>query len=183
MATWTARADLPLGDHTVRDARAFTLAAAQAWQPEVSTEILLLAVEELTAALVARVRGEDAPAEHSLVLELVAAEQGLRVSLADSSAVRSLAADLPHAAPGLVGLLLAAARDWGDEPYRGGYRLWFEVGPPEEPPTGPALHDLADPAADPDLEAELALRRLRRDPAPVDRPTAAELHELLGAPR
>ncbi|NMO93870.1 hypothetical protein [Actinomycetospora sp. TBRC 11914] len=185
MATWTAHTDLPLGEHTVRDARAFALAAAQSWEPDVASDVLLLAVEELTAGVLAQVAREAVPAEHSLVLELDATEDGLRVSLADSSAVRSLAADLAHAAPGLVGLLVSSARGWGDEPHRGGYRIWFELGRPGEPTADPTPSADIDPDVDPDVEAELELRR-RRTPTPalrVDPPAAALLHVFLERPR
>ncbi|MFC5061752.1 hypothetical protein [Actinomycetospora atypica] len=163
MATLTARIDLPVGEHTVRDARSFAFLTAQAWEPDVSTEDLVLLVDELAAALVRRAEGEN-----GLVLELSAAEHGLRVSLCDGAAARSAAAAVLRGATALVGLLVTAADRWGDEPYQDGYCLWFDLGPvrpatPLDTPTDPDDED-------PDVAVEALLRSRRALPPEEDLP-------------
>ena len=178
MATLTAHTDLLVGDHTVGDARAFALAAAAAWRCGVSNETLVLLVDELVAAV-----RERTDTEHGLVLELVAHEaQGLRVTLADGSAVRATAADVVRGAPHLSALLTSLAARWGDEPYRGGYSLWFDLGPADpDPHGGPLRPDQPDA----EIEVEALLRRHRatsREPA-LDASTAARLAAWFGPDR
>jgi hypothetical protein len=178
MATLTAHADLLVGDHTLGDARSFALAAATAWRCGVSNETLVLLVDELVAAV-----RERADAEHGLVLELVAHEaQGLRVTLADGRAVRATAADVVRGAPHLSALLTSLTVRWGDEPYRGGYCLWFELGQEDPHPRGGPLRP---DEPDADIEVEAFLRRHRatsREPA-LDASTAARLAAWTGPDR
>jgi hypothetical protein len=174
MATLTAHADLPVGDHTVRDARDIALATAAAWQCEVSTETLLLLVDELAGAV-----REHASGEHSLLLEMhVHDGQGLRITLADGAAARATAADLVAGTPALAGLLESLAARWGDEPYQGGYSVWFDLGPEGPEPQGrPSRPD--EPDVEVEVEVEEHLRRHRAAgptarPA-LDAPTTARL--------
>jgi hypothetical protein len=154
MATLTAHADLPVGDHTVRDARTFATAATAAWQCEVSIETLLLLVDELAGAV-----RERASYEHDLLLTLSAHDaHGIRVTLADGAAARATAADLVAGTPALAALLATLAARWGHEPYQGGYSLWFELDPVEpDARDGP----LSAAGPDVDLEVEAHLQRHR----------------------
>lgn len=120
MSTLSATVDLPVTAYTVRDARTLTLALVAAWDSGVSREDLCLLVDDLTADVV-----DHAAAESSLVLELTLADELLRVGLADGSAIRPVADDVTQ-----VGPSWALAHRWGDEPYRGGHRIWFELRPP-----------------------------------------------------
>jgi hypothetical protein len=174
MATLTAHADLPVGDHTVRDARTFSLAATAAWECEVSIETLLLLVDELAGAVRERASGE-----HDLLLTLSAHDgRGIRVTLADGNAVRAAAAAVVEGAPALAALLATLAARWGHEPYRGGYSLWFELDPVEPDARGGSLR--ADGSGvDIEVEVEAHLRRHRAAaPAaspPLDASAAARL--------
>lgn len=154
MATSTAHAGLLVGDHTARDARAVALAVVEAWECEVSVETLLLVLDELVDAV-----RERASTEYGLVLELSTHDgQGVRVTLADGSAVRATAEDVVRGAPVLAALLSSLTARWGDEPYRGGYSLWFDLvadGP--APPNGLPRSD--EPDVDLDVEAYLQRRR------------------------
>jgi hypothetical protein len=151
MATLTATVDLPVTAFTVRDARLISLDIVAAWDTGVSREDLGLLVDDLTENVVAR-----AALETSLVLELTLADETLRVGLTDGSAVRPVADDLTALVP-----TWALAHRWGDEPDRGGHRIWFELVPPADPPR--AL------AADPEIED--ALTDVLRPPAPRQPPT------------
>jgi hypothetical protein len=104
----------------------------------VSIETLLLLVDELTEAVL-----ERAGTEHGLMLALSAHDaQGVRVTLADGSAVRATAEDVVRGAPTLSALLESLTARWGDEPYEGGYSIWFELAPEEPDPTlGELLSD------------------------------------------
>lgn len=119
MSSLTAAVDLPVTASTVRDARAITLGVVASWTSGVSREDLTLLVDDLTADVVDHAEGES-----SLVLELTLDEELLRVGLADGSAVRPVAEDIPG-----VGPSWALAERWGEEPYRGGHRVWFELRP------------------------------------------------------
>jgi hypothetical protein len=172
MATLTAHADLLVGDHTVRDARAVALAAAAAWRCEVSIETLLLLVDELAGAV-----REHASGEHSLLLALdVHDGQGLRVTLADGAAARATAAELVAGTPALAGLLESLAARWGDEPYRGGYSVWFEIGPAAPDPEGGALRP-DEPDVEVEVEEHLRRHHVAGAPAPraLDASTTARL--------
>ena len=162
MATSTAHADLLVGDHTARDARAVALAVVEAWECEVSVETLLLVLDELVDAV-----RERASTEYGLVLELSTHDaQGVRVTLADGSAVRATAEDVVRGAPVLAALLSSLTARWGDEPYRGGYSLWFDL--------------VADGPAPPTRVA--ALGRARRRPRRRGVPAAAAWGRTLRAP-
>jgi hypothetical protein len=182
MATLTAHVDLIVGDHTVRDARAVTLAAVAAWGCEVPIEALLLLVDELAGAV-----RDHAGEEHSVVLALSAHDaQGIRVTLADGAAVRATAADVVRGAPGLAGLLESLAARWGDEPLQGGYSIWFEVAPVEPGTIGPALRPdepglglAVELGVEADLQRERAARRSEL-PA-VDASSATRLDAWFGA--
>jgi hypothetical protein len=129
MSTLTATVDLPVTDHTVRDARVITLDLVTAWACGVSREDVALLVDDLTADVVAH-----AESEASVVLEVALDDDVLRIGLADGSAVRPVAA-----AGGIAGPHAALAHRWGHEPYRGGHRVWFELVPPVvEPAPEPA---------------------------------------------
>ena len=159
MATLTATIDLPVTAFTVRDARCVTLDLAAAWDSGVSREDLTLLVDDLTADVVAHAGGES-----SLVLEMSLSGDVLRVGLADGSAVRPLAAAATTLEPHR-----ALARRWGDEPYRGGHRVWFELVPPTDP------DDTAlDPGPD-DVDLDLDLDPGLDDPdEPRPEPEAVE---------
>jgi hypothetical protein len=122
MSTFTAAVDLPVTDHTVRDARVVALDAARAWDSAVSQVDLALLVDDLTADVVAHAGGES-----SLLLELTLSDESLRVGLADGSAVRPVAAKLDRSDP--LGVLRVLASRWGHETYHGGHRIWFELTP------------------------------------------------------
>lgn len=135
MATLSATMDLPVTSFTVRDARTLTLALVAAWESGVSREDLSLLIDDLTSDVV-----DHATAEASLVLELTLADELLRVGLADGSAVRPVAEDVTHVDS------WALAHRWGEEPYRGGHRIWFELRPPV-PETGDDLAVTAEDVA------------------------------------
>ncbi|MDD7938416.1 hypothetical protein PHK61_08290 [Actinomycetospora lutea] len=122
MSTLTATVDLPTTTFTVRDARTITLALATAWSAPAAVEDLAVLVDDLTSDVVAHAGNET-----SLVLELSLADEVLRVGIADGSAVRPVARGETHGLPHA-----ALARGWGEEPYRGGHRIWFELGPAPE---------------------------------------------------
>jgi hypothetical protein len=147
MATLTATVDLPVTAFTVRDARLISLDLVAAWHAPVSREDLSLLVDDLTTGVVAR-----ATLEASLVLELTLADEVLRVGLTDGSAVRPVADDISALVP-----TWALAHRWGGEPDRGGYRVWFELVPPDDEPRALPL--------DPETDAALA-DVLGRPPAP-----------------
>jgi hypothetical protein len=123
MSTLTAAVDLPVTDHTVRDARVATLDLVEAWDSAVSRLDLALLVDDLTEDVVAHAGGES-----SLLLEVTLSDELLHVGIADGSAVRPVAAQIEHGvAPGVLPIL---AHRWGHETYRGGHRVWFELIPP-----------------------------------------------------
>jgi hypothetical protein len=173
MGTLTAHADLLVGDHTVRDARAFALSTTAAWDCEVPLETLLLLVEELAGAV-----RDRAGTEHSLTLMFTVHDgQDLRVTLADGAAVRATAEQVVRGAPTLAGLLGSLAGRWGDEPYRGGYSLWFELGVADpEPADEPSRPD--EPDVELEIEAYLQHHRGVEPPA-VDPATAERLEGWL----
>lgn len=155
MSTLTATVDLPTTTYTVRDARTITLSLATAWSAPAAVEDLAVLIDDLSSDVVAHARNET-----SLVLEMSLADEVLRVGIADGSAVRPVAegetAGLRHA---------ARASGWGEEPYRGGHRIWFEIGPA---PAGEPAPD-AVPAAEVWRSLEQALDAARSG---EDDPTA-----------
>src|SRR4051794_8671800 len=150
MSTLIATVDLPVTDHTVRDARVITLNLVTAWSSGVSREDVALLVDDLAGDVVAHAEGEA-----SLVLEVALDDDVLRIGLADGSAVRPVAA-----AGGSVGPHAALAHRWGEEPYRGGHRVWFELVPP-----------VAGPAPEPGDVDTLVREEVRRAALAAPRPT------------
>jgi hypothetical protein len=70
--------------------------------------------------------------EANLALEVAAAEDWLRISVADGSSVRPVVRELSKDRPRGRGLRLvqAIAHRWGSEDHHGGKRVWFELAPP-----------------------------------------------------
>ncbi|MCD2187327.1 hypothetical protein [Actinomycetospora soli] len=120
MTTLSATVDLPVTEHTVRDARVLVLDLVDSWDSTTCRVDLALLIDDLSSDVVSHADGE-----HDLRLELTLHEDLLRVSLADGSAVRPAVVD---ALTGRLRLLAALASRWGHEPYRGGHRVWFELG-------------------------------------------------------
>jgi hypothetical protein len=161
VSTLSAAVDLPVTDHTVRDARVLVLDMAASWGAAASRIDLALLVDDLTEDVVAR-----AGAENALRLEVRLDDELLRVSIADGSAVRPVAAEMASAvAP--PSLLATLASRWGEEPHHGGHRIWFELTPATDPASPPddldappiaiaQLHEalgLAPPAPESTIEA------------------------------
>ncbi|WP_433798412.1 hypothetical protein [Actinomycetospora sp. CA-084318] len=144
MTTLSAAVDLPVTDHTVRDARMLVLDLVDSWDTTTSRVDLALLIDDLSSDVVSHADGE-----HDLRLELTLHEDLLRVAIADGSAVRPAVVD---ARTGRLRLLAVLAQRWGHEPYRDGHRLWFELGA-ASPPTG---LDLGDEVA-PEVGARLRL--------------------------
>ena len=146
MTTLTAAVDLPITEHTMRDARTLVLDLADSWDTGTYRVDLALLVDDLTADVVAHASGEN-----DLRLELTCHEDVLRVAICDGSAVQPAVADARD-------LLDVLAHRWGHEPYQGGQRVWFELD--ALPAPAPRVEF---PAA---VEARLRLLLLR-SPMPV----------------
>ena len=128
MSGYTARVDLPPVVASVPLARHTTLDLLRAWGSPHDLDDAALLVSELVANVVDHVQGEAV-----LTLELVLAEDWLRISVADGWSVRPVVRELEKDRPRGRGLQLveAIADRWGAEDHHGGKRIWFELAVPE----------------------------------------------------
>ncbi len=127
MSSFTARVDLPPVVRSVPLARHVTLDVLQGWDARHDLDDAALLVSELVSNVVDHVEGEAV-----LTLELALADDWLRISVADGSAVRPVVRELGEERPRGRGLQLlqAIADRWGAEDHEGGKRVWFELRPP-----------------------------------------------------
>ena len=127
MSSYTASVDLPPVVASVPLARHVTLDLLRVWGSGHDLDDAALLVSELVANVVDHVQGEAV-----LTLELVLAEDWLRISVADGSSVQPFVRALGAHQPRGRGLQLvqAIADRWGSEDHRGGKRVWFELRPP-----------------------------------------------------
>jgi anti-sigma regulatory factor (Ser/Thr protein kinase) len=127
MSSRTAAFDLPPHVTSVPAARHLLLELLRVWDVPHDREDAALLVTELVANVVDHVGGEA-----NLALEVAAAEDWLRISVADGSSVRPVVRELSKDRPRGRGLRLvqAIAHRWGSEDHHGGKRVWFELAPP-----------------------------------------------------
>ena len=127
MSSYTASVDLPPVVASVPLARHVTLDLLRAWGSGHDLDDAALLVSELVANVVDHVQGEAV-----LTLELVLAEDWLRISVADGWSVRPVVRELEKDRPRGRGLQLveAIAVRWGSEDQHGGKRIWFDLAVP-----------------------------------------------------
>lgn len=135
MTQLRALIDLPAEPGSVAHARTAVRGVLEAWQKGAVVDDAVLVVSELVTNAVLHAPGTD-----SLELEIVDLADGVRVQLADGSAVRPVIRELASGPDlssehgrGLV-IVQALARRWGSEEHQGGKRVWVEIGPAEEDP-------------------------------------------------
>jgi len=127
MSSRTAAMDLPPRVTSVPAARHLLLELLRAWDVPHDRDDAALLVTELVANVVDHVAGEA-----NLTLEVAAAEDWLRISVADGSSIQPVVQELSKDRPRGRGLRLvqAIAERWGSEDHEGGKRVWFELSPP-----------------------------------------------------
>ncbi|MGR6966245.1 ATP-binding protein [Geodermatophilus sp. URMC 61] len=132
MSTLTAAVDLRPVPASVPVARHLVLDLLGAWKAPHDAGDAALLVTELVANVVDHVDGRA-----SFTLEVTLAEDWLRVSVADGSALRPAVREFEVAAPRGRGVRLVEgiADRWGVEDHSDGKRVWFELAPqgPEVP--------------------------------------------------
>jgi anti-sigma regulatory factor (Ser/Thr protein kinase) len=120
----TARLDLHATLHSPSTARHVVDELLTAWGAREYSSDAVLVVSELVANVVDHV-GDGA----NVVVELRLSDQGLRVSVADGSAVRPVVRALAECGPRGRGLRLVGslAHRWGCDEYEDGKRVWVEL--------------------------------------------------------
>lgn len=127
MSTLRASVDLPPVARSVPVARHLVLELLHSWRAPHDVDDAALLVTELVANVVDHVGGDGL-----LTLELVLAEDWLRIAVVDGSGVRPVIRQLDTGNPRGRGMRLVAAiaDQWGAEDHHGGKRVWFELRPP-----------------------------------------------------
>ena len=130
MGQLRALVDLPATEQAPGTARTVVGALASAWGLADLVDDARLVVSELVTNAV-----QHAPGPESFELELVRRAEGLRISLADGSAVRPLVHELDPARPSGRGLAIVQvlSSGWGAEDHHGGKRVWADLDWPAPP--------------------------------------------------
>jgi hypothetical protein len=110
---------------SVPTARHVVVELLRAWQVPHDLDDAALLITELVSNVIDHVAGEA-----TLTVEAESSGTWLRLGVVDGSAVLPVVQELDHDRPrgrGLRMLQLIAVR-WGSEEFRGGKRVWFELG-------------------------------------------------------
>lgn len=121
---WRASADLPATPHAPAAARGLVRALLGAWElRDLADDASLVVSELVTNALV------HAPGVDTFELEVVRRSRGVRLSLADGSAVAPLVREMQHESEGGRGMRIveALASGWGADEHHGGKRVWVDL--------------------------------------------------------
>ncbi|MBY3554528.1 ATP-binding protein [Modestobacter lapidis] len=126
MSALSARIDLPAVPRSVVAARRVLRELLAAWGASQDRQDAELLATELVANVVDHVGGDG-----GLSLEIVLAEDWLRIAVVDGSAVRPVVQGLSGVRPRGRGLQMVAAiaTRWGVEDHSGGKRVWFDLVP------------------------------------------------------
>jgi anti-sigma regulatory factor (Ser/Thr protein kinase) len=122
---WRATVDVPATVHGPRTARRIVSALLAAWGlDELRFEAELLVSELVTNAF------RHTPGTAKFELELEGHSAGLRIYLADGSAIRPVVRELREDDPDGRGMQIvqATAARWGADDHAGGKRVWVEIG-------------------------------------------------------
>lgn len=125
MTSSNATIDLPPRSTSPAAVRHLTRALLSTWGlADGNIDDAVLAVHELLVNALQHAGGEA-----NLELQLSYAEHGLRVSLADGSAIRPMVRELDRTAERGRGMRLVAAlaERWGIDDYHGGKRVWLQL--------------------------------------------------------
>jgi anti-sigma regulatory factor (Ser/Thr protein kinase) len=119
--------DVPLDPAAPSMARSVTAAIAHGWGMSDLVDDAELVVSELITNAY-----RHAPVTQSVELELIRRDGGMRIAVADGSAVRPLVRELERDRQGGGGwglrLITALATEWGSEDHQGGKRVWVDLG-------------------------------------------------------
>lgn len=124
MAQRRAVVDIPATVHGPHGARRVVSAVLEAWgRNDLIGDAQLLISELVTNAV------QHAPAADILELELVERATGVRIILADGSAIRPIVAQLSDDAPSGRGMRIveAIAQSWGADEHKDGKRVWVDL--------------------------------------------------------
>jgi anti-sigma regulatory factor (Ser/Thr protein kinase) len=125
MSTLRASFELPPTLAAPRTARVILAQLLSAWAVDESVvEDAGMLVHEVVANVV-----DHAGSDIALEVDVVAADEWLRVGVADGSSVRPVIRELdPRASRGRgMQIVSSIARDWGAEDRDGGKRVWFDL--------------------------------------------------------
>jgi anti-sigma regulatory factor (Ser/Thr protein kinase) len=124
MAQMRALFDIPATEHGPSAARRVVTAVLSAWGlADLRADAVLIVSELVTNAY------QHAPGTDSLELELVRRDNGVRIWLADNSAVMPVIRELvgPERRGRGMYIVAALATAWGAEPHHGGKRVWVDL--------------------------------------------------------
>jgi anti-sigma regulatory factor (Ser/Thr protein kinase) len=125
MGQLRALVDVPASARGPAAARGVVAALLPVWnRGELVDDVELVVSELVTNAF------RHAPGSDTFELELTTTDSGVRVSLADGSAIRPVIHELSPDSPTGRGMSLvrALAADWGAESHSGGKRVWVLLG-------------------------------------------------------
>jgi anti-sigma regulatory factor (Ser/Thr protein kinase) len=131
MAQMRALFDIPATVHGPSAARQLVTAVLSAWRlADLRADAILIVSELVTNAY------QHAPGTDSFELELVRRDHGVRIWLADNSAVMPVIGELIGPEPRGRGMHIVAAlaTAWGAEAHHGGKRVWVDLDQEPTPP-------------------------------------------------
>ena len=127
MAQWRALVDVPGTNRGPAAGRHVTAAVLPAWGLAHLVESAQLVVSELITNAY-----QHSPQSDSFELELSQRGKGLRIALADGSAIRPVVRELSsdgETGRGMV-IVQTLAKRWGAEDHHGGKRVWVDLDEP-----------------------------------------------------
>lgn len=124
MAAWRAVIDLPSSLHAPATARRVVADVLRGW----GLEALVADAEQVVTEIVTNALAH-APGADSYELELVHRPDGVRIYLADGSAVRPVVRELDAQSRRGRGMRVVAAltNGWGCDEHHGGKRVWVDL--------------------------------------------------------
>ena len=124
MPQWRAAVDIPATARGPAAARRVVAALLPAWELDDLAQDAELVISELVTNAMSHAAGTD-----SFALELARRDDGLRIALADGSALRPVIGDLAHHRSGGRGMAIiqALASAWGAEDREDGKCVWVDI--------------------------------------------------------
>ena len=125
MAEWRALVEIPAQPIAAATARQVVVTMLTAWGLQQLRDDAETVVSELVTNAYQHVPGAD-----SFELELTGSPGRVCIALADGSAIKPVIAELDPATPTGRGMRIvqALSSSWGADDYRGGKRVWVELG-------------------------------------------------------